>query len=226
VRTPTISHATPLPIAAELWYTHLRHARWMMDSDIVQRMRAEEADLVRKLSAVRGFLAAYGEGPVDGPVAVQEQSSPNPQKPTAKREPGARPKVEIDSFTEQSRISVLLSMMAMTTTKHLMKTKQLVEFVEAMGHTVSGDNKVNALGALLSRSVDIISHGKSGWELVDREKALQLLEQHRSLIGGSEDNDPPVDFNVILGGPEAGEEGAPPPTNPWVNPSHSPGSTS
>ena len=197
-----------------------------VDSDIVERMRAEEADLTRKLVAVRGFLAAYGEGPMEAPVSTRSfENVPAAPRPP-KRDTSGRSKVGIDSFTQQSRISVLVSMLAMTTSTQLMKTKQLVEFVEAMGHTVSGDNKVNALGALLSRSADIISHGKSGWELADREKALQLIEQNRSLIGGSEDNDPPVDIDVILGGPEAGKEGAPPPTDPWINPSHSPGSTS
>lgn len=177
-----------------------------MDSDIVQRMRAEEADLARKLAAVRGFLAAYGEEPLEVTTPPLAGAFASPVVHAQKREYGARPKVEIDKFTEQSRISVLLSMMAMTTANRLMKTKQLVDFVEHMGFEVSGDNKINALGALLSRSVDIISHGKSGWELADREKALGLIEQNRDLIGGAKENAPPASLEAMLGGADTGSE--------------------
>lgn len=140
-----------------------------MDADIVRRMREEEADLVRKLQAVRDFLAAYGEAPI---------TRPQPAAGRARAEGGTRPKVEIDSFTAQTRNSVVLAIQALTTTTGLMKTSELVQYVEAMGHTISGENKVNALGALLSRSADLIGHGKSGWELADREKALEIVNNY------------------------------------------------
>lgn len=140
-----------------------------MDADIVARMRSEEADLARKLQAVRDFLAAYGEAP----------ANPSRQSTAGLRvEPGSRPKVGIDSFTAQTRTSVVLSMMALTQTNGLMKTSELVEFVESMGHQISGENKVNALGALLARSADLIGHGKSGWELADRERALEIVNHY------------------------------------------------
>jgi hypothetical protein len=140
-----------------------------MDADIVERMRSEEADLVRKLQAVRDFLAAYGEAP---------KGSPGLTRPTPRSDAGGRPKVEIDSFTAQTRTSVVLAIQALTLTPGLMKTSELVQVVEAMGHTINGENKVNALGALLSRSVDVIGHGKSGWELADREKALRIVSNY------------------------------------------------
>lgn len=136
-----------------------------MDADIVKRMRAEEADLSRKLQAVRAFLSAYGEAPQDAPAG----------RTAPKAETGARPKVEIDGFTAQTRPSVVLAMKALMNANGLMKTSELVQAIEAMGHKVNGDNKVNALGALLSRSADLIGHGKSGWELADREKALEIV---------------------------------------------------
>lgn len=141
----------------------------VMDAGIVQRMRDEEADLARKLRAVRDFLAAYGEAPKE-PTVI------GPDSP--KGEPAGREKVEITSFTAQTRRSVVLAMQALTTTNSLMKTRDLVAFIEAMGHEISGQNKVNALGALLARSVDIVGHGKSGWSLADREKALAIVSQY------------------------------------------------
>lgn len=47
-----------------------------------------------------------------------------------------------------------------------------------MGVVITGQNKVNALGALLSRSVDIVSHGKAGWSLADYEKAVRIVAEH------------------------------------------------
>lgn len=141
-----------------------------MDADIVERMREEEADLVRKLQAVRDFLTVYGGQPK---VTAKATVSSTPRADS-----GGRPKVEIDSFTAQTRTSVVLALQALTANTGLMKTSELVQFVEAMGHTINGDNKVNALGALLARSADVIGHGKSGWELADREKALQIVSNY------------------------------------------------
>jgi hypothetical protein len=140
-----------------------------MDADIVKRMREEEAALARKLKAVRDLLAAYGEGPKE----AGESRAPQKEAGT-----GSREKVEITSFTEQTRRSVVLAMQALTVNPGLMKTRELVEFVEAMGHEISGQNKVNALGALLARSADIVGHGKSGWALADREKALAIVNEY------------------------------------------------
>lgn len=161
-----------------------------MNHDIVESMRAEEADLIRKLKAVREFLAAYG-----GDAAPDQVP---PQNKTAAPNQGSREKVEITAFTAQTRLSVVLAMMAMATGNGLMKTRDLVAFVDSMGHEISGNNKVNALGALLARSVDIESHGKSGWSLVDRDKALAIISQH-----GPKENEPHSEF---AGGSDADHE--------------------
>jgi len=68
----------------------------------------------------------------------------------------------------------------------LMKTKDLVDYVEKRGHEVSGKNKVNSLGALLARSGDVEGHGKSGWTVADRERALQILQQYEYKVNEPE----------------------------------------
>lgn len=150
-----------------------------MDADIVKRMRDEEADLVRKLQAVRDFLTVYGGGITQPAKQV-----------SAKTESGGRPKAEIDSFTMQTRNSVVLALQALTVAPGLMKTSELVQFIESMGHTINGDNKVNALGALLARSADVIGHGKSGWELADREKAIQIVANYAPKRNAAPDASP------------------------------------
>ena len=186
---------------AMVWYGWPSYRGPVMDADIVKRMRAEEADLVRKLQAVRDFLSAYGEAPREAATG----------RVVASAESGARPKVSIDSFTAQTRPSVVLAMKALMSTHGLMKTSELVQAIEAMGHTVNGDNKVNALGALLSRSADLIGHGKSGWELADRERALEIVSHYAP----KENEAPPA---MLVRASEADGEGGRTPDPSSVNP--------
>jgi len=101
-------------------------------------------------------------------------------------------------------------MQAMAANGTLTKTRDLVTFIEAAGHDISGENKVNALGALLARSADIVGHGKSGWELADREKALAII--NRYLVPKENEASPaqPEDAS------EAGDAGVQPPSAPPV----------
>lgn len=191
-----------------------------MNADIVKQMRAEEADLVRKLQAVRDFLAAYGEAPNDSGGSAQ-----TPRSQSASSQP--REKVDITSFTEQTRRSVVLSMMAMEASPGLVRTRELVQFIENMGHKVTGKNPVNALGALLARSEDVEGHGKSGWALADRARARQIIEEYgpkaptsdfEELLGSNAQNETEPTSGQA-GGSDAGMEGAPTPTNPFEQPS-------
>lgn len=188
-----------------------------VNADIVAQMRREEADLNRKLKAVRDFLAAYGEGPQESPVAV---------RPRAASIPPVREKVEITSFTEQTRTSVVLAMQCMAVDGRLKKTRELVQFIQAMGHKVSGNNPVNALGALLARSIDVEGHGKSGWSLVDRDKALAIIRQYAPkgesefdelLTDHRQEEKEPESDNAS--GSDAGQGGVAAPTYPWKQPS-------
>ncbi len=170
-----------------------------MNAEIVQQMRAEEADLVRKLQAVRDFLAAYGEAPNDS-GSVSTLGRKGTDSPS-------REKVEITNFTEQTRTSVVLAMQALTMNTKLMKTRELKEFIEANGHEISGSNKVNALGALLARSADIIGHGKSGWSLADRDKAVEIVNEY-----GPKEKEP---TSEDAGGSDTGWRSDATPIHPW-----------
>jgi hypothetical protein len=172
-----------------------------MNAEIVKQMRAEEADLVRKLRAVRDFLLAYGEAPVDAPIAPSQQAKQQTDTP--------RPKsVPITSFTENTRTSVALALMLMATSDGLVKTADLVKGIEAMGHEISGANKVNSLGALLARSEDVDGHGKSGWTVYDRERALSLAREHAAKFLGEDAQKENEPLSVDAGGSDAASEGA------------------
>jgi hypothetical protein len=179
-----------------------------MNADIVKQMRAEEADLVRKLQAVRDFLAAYGEAPKGGDSAARRSVSTS-----------ARSKnVPITSYQAETRTSVALALMIMATSPGLVKTAELVKGVEAMGHEISGSNKVNALGALLARSEDVEGHGKSGWTVYDREHALALAREHAAeFLGGDTQKEKEPDSGDATG-PVAAGLGAPTPSPAFGNP--------
>lgn len=142
-----------------------------MSREIVMQMRAEEADLMRKLQAVRAVLAAYGETP-----ALESGGLPVRQRAAYPRK--EREKVGITTFLENTRPSVLFALEAMAHAHGLMRTKDLVAYIEKRGHEITGSNKVNALGALLARSEDVQGHGKAGWSVANRERALAILNEH------------------------------------------------
>ncbi|MGN6271297.1 MAG: hypothetical protein ACTHM0_15540 [Sphingomonas sp.] len=172
-----------------------------MRNDIIDQMRAEEADLVKKLNAVRAFIIAYGEG--DG--APREKAEPMRKATTS-----ARGKVGIEGYSRYGQVVVAEAMRVLIASSSLVRTRQLVEAVEAMGIEISGENKINALGALLSRSEDIISHGKSGWELSDRDAAKEIVAKY-----GHKENEP---HSETAGGSDAGNGNAPTYPKPWESP--------
>lgn len=149
-----------------------------MENDVIARMRAEETDLLRKLKAVRDFLAAYGDiVPSDSLSSVRSEAK-RPQTP-------ARGKVGIGGYSNYGRRIVAEAMRAMLTQSHPMKSRQIVEAITAMGIDITGENKVNALGALLYRSADIESHGKAGWTLRDRDTALKIVADYGHNANGA-----------------------------------------
>jgi hypothetical protein len=169
-----------------------------MDGDIVERMRTEEADLMRKLVAVRGFLAAYGEAPAK---AVRQESQNS-------KTGGSREKVSLEAFGDYGRATVMEAMKVLLLVSHPVKTRSIVDTLQAQGYHINGESPINALGALLARSADIVSHGKKGWSLADPEKA-------RDILGAHAHNENEAANGAAVAASEASGFGVPPP-NPFV----------
>ncbi|WP_130322929.1 hypothetical protein [Sphingomonas sp. BK036] len=170
-----------------------------MDGDIITRMRVEEADLSRKLKAVRDLLAAYGQGDpannVSLPFAAAVSTAAN-VRPTSSPT-GSREKASIEGFGSYGKRIVSTAMSVMLMSSGPVKTRDIVEFLEAMNVEITGENKVNAVGALLSRSADITSHGKSGWTVADDVKAHAIVSEY-----AYKENAPSSEFDELLGGAE------------------------
>lgn len=139
--------------------------------DIVQRMRAEEADLLRKLEAVRLFLGAYGETP----KTTLQPAWTSTSKQTVKNGPkSTRPSLasRADKFGTYGQAMVDLSIALLPNPDDgPMLTRDLLAKFEAQGVEVRGQNKVNALSALLARSTKIAGHGRAGWTRAEARTA-------------------------------------------------------
>ena len=178
-----------------------------MDSDIIAQMRKEEADLSRKLKAVRDFLAAYDIAPSN------EAPPPTPKGASATQ---SREKVGIDGFSDYGRKVVAAAMKELLTATHPIKTRRIVEALLGKGLAITGKDPVNALGAMLYRSADVVSHGKAGWTLADPEVAEKIVGKY-----AQKENDPLQDIHDILGGSDADSRPVTSgvtitgPTSPW-----------
>ena len=140
-------------------------------------MRAEEADLARKLRAVRDLLAAYGEDVGAPNVSLPATAIIRKPEKSATASQG-RGKVSIDGFGPYGKRIVATAMAAMLMSPDLVKTREIVAYLELLKVSITGENKVNAVGALLSRSADIVSHGKAGWAVLDADMAHEIVLAH------------------------------------------------
>jgi hypothetical protein len=101
-----------------------------VDGDIVERMRAEEADLLKKLEAVRAFLSAYAGG----------ESPPSSKGASRQARGSSREKVEIEGFGGYGRKVVAEAMRMLLCANHPIRTSELIAPIEAMGVEITGQN--------------------------------------------------------------------------------------
>ena len=124
-----------------------------MDEGVVASVLAEREDLLRKLDAVEKFLAVYGR---DGAKPVA--------RPSVKRVLARSFADRIDKFGVygQSVINGALKHLPSVDGEPVL-TRDLVTMLDDEGIAIRGENKVNALSALLARSSQIKGHGRNGW---------------------------------------------------------------
>lgn len=131
-------------------------------TDIVAQMKAEEADLVRKLEAVRQFLAAYGEKPAPTPTARAAPAN----------KPARNLTDRMDKFGSYGKgVIEAAAKMLPEDGGEPMPTRELVDRLEFIGVEIRGQNKVNALSALLARSTQIKGYGRAGWTLAGKRNS-------------------------------------------------------
>lgn len=160
-----------------------------MDSEIIDRMRREEADLKRKLDAVRALLIAYGEAPLESsPITSRTVLNSKESKRSSDIQSSGREKMPLERFSTYGQSIVKAAIEECFS--HIGKpipSREMVDLVEKRGVQVRGDDKGNALSALLARSADLKANGRKGWTL--SEEYLERNNQQIAELFG-EENEP------------------------------------
>lgn len=144
-----------------------------MNEDIIATMEAEEAELARKLDAVRQFLAAYRGGSVQG--------SPKSVKKSVKSRPARSADDRLDKFGPYGqRIVDFVDRVLPGCDANPVPTRQIVEYLTSQNIEVTGENKVNSLSALLARSSKMKGWGRAGWTRSAPEDGAHLVQMQIS----------------------------------------------
>jgi hypothetical protein len=134
-----------------------------MTPDLIAQLRAERAALQRKLEAVDAMLGAYDEAPSappSAPAAAAKRSSEQAEAST----PLVREKLPLNRFSPYG-IAVIEGAISVIESRPggPVPTRDIVTELEKRGLEVRGNDKVNAVSALLARSMEVVNHGRRGW---------------------------------------------------------------
>lgn len=168
-----------------------------MDQTVIAHMRREEQDLLRKLEAVRQLLAVYGEPANEAPMkATATASQPRP--------------VRASSVDRTDKFGAYGQRIIDAATRHLpemggnpMMTRDLLAKLDEDGIEVRGENKINALSALLARSSTIKGYGRAGWTLT-RARPLEVEQ----MLGSNDTGQEKEPHSASAGGSDAGTQDA------------------
>lgn len=180
--------------------------------DFVDQMKAERAALLRKVAGLDAALAAYGvssgaEGAAPLVVRVRNET------PVVRAPRNAAERVDKFGSYGMQVVEAVISYLPSVSSPPV-PTREIVTALEQSGIAVRGENKVNALSALLARSSKIKGHGRSGWTLADAQTAPTL----KTILGNDEaqnENEPTRESEV---GSETAGLGAPTPAPAIGNP--------
>ena len=147
--------------------------------DIIARMDVEEAVLVRRLEAVRAVKLAYGITPAtsitDAPRPSFAHGTPRLVRMSVPRTADDR-KDKFGAYGQSVIEAALTAIMPGDLAPT--PTRELVKMIEELGVPIRGENKVNALTALLARSSKFKGHGRAGWTVQTDEIAPSGAEEN------------------------------------------------
>lgn len=161
-----------------------------MDNYIIDRMRREEAELSRKLEAVRAVLSAYGVSAATDRLDVKDEATAEVVKGKRSSERSAAEKLPIERFSlygqniVKAALEECLSRMGSP-----ISSRDMVQLLKMRGIEVQGKDPANALSSLLARASVLKPNGRRGWTVAD-----DYMTQVGIPSGYSAD-----DFDVILG---------------------------
>jgi hypothetical protein len=137
-------------------------------SSFIEQAKAERAALMTKVSALDAVIAAYGDGTGNVKVKASAAIAVGDTRPPAFAGggPAKRERVPLDRFSHYGQDIIRAAMEIVDNSVVVpVPTRKLVEEIEKRGLEIRGVDKVNALSALLARSLDLNSNGRRGWTL-------------------------------------------------------------
>lgn len=146
-----------------------------MDNQILDHLRQEEAELSRKLEAVRGVIAVYAP---DEPPRLNSAPATHVASELVNR-PARSSR---DSYANDVR-AIATDIIRNSATLPV-RTQVIVDAVKGRGIAIRGQNELNAMSALLSRSPDFVSNGRTGWTLASMDKRYGLSPDENEAPNG------------------------------------------
>ena len=141
----------------------------MLDQSIIEHLRAEEAELISKLEAIRSVLIVYGADVKTG----ASFSAPHIAKQASALLEGntARVRAPLDRFSAYGANVIRTAMRCIEEHPIVpVPTRLLVDLIQERGVEIRGEDKVNALSALLARCLEVKSNGRRGWTIEHDEE--------------------------------------------------------
>ena len=148
-----------------------------MDQQFLDKLQQEEAELSRKLDAIRGVIAVYTP---TGPVARPKALSPLAVA-SALLQRGVRSAK--DSYA--SDVRGIAADVIRSSSSLPVPTKIIVDEVMRRGIEIRGQSALNAVSALLSRSDDFVANGRSGWTLAEMNQSYGFSPNENEAPNGN-----------------------------------------
>ncbi len=176
-----------------------------VETELVASARKAEAFYMDKLATVRQVLATFGAAP-NGAGGAARKATPKAKSPRS----SSNRQDKFGSYG-QSVIDAVLPLLPGEDQRPV-ATRELLEKLEFRQIEVRGENKVNALSALLARSSKVKGHGRAGWTAFGSPAEPEVNEDHDESGDQKEDaqkeNEP---VSVTASGSDAAGWGVPPP---------------
>ena len=172
-----------------------RYDLLMTTNALLSMAKQEEADLLRRLVAVRQLIAAYGGEPAPEASALPHFTAP-PAHTAAKPDPAvlnfprsaARPRTS--PRTEQA-LAVVVGMLDERGNANI-PLQELLAAVEAQGIEVGGKKPASTLSAMLSNAGRYVSERGLGWRRKRENESAEARQQNSAVDDGTAEREEPL----------------------------------
>lgn len=147
-----------------------------MEKQFLVQLQQEESELSRKLDAIRGVIAVYAP---HAATFLKPMSTLKVASALAER----AVKASKDNYAKEVR--AIAADVIRNSPSLPVPTKVIVDRVLLHGMEIRGQNALNAVSALLSRSEDFVANGRSGWTLAEMNQSYGFSPNENEAPNGN-----------------------------------------